>query len=344
MDRLTAPPRVAILGFFGETTAFRDPIPQADYRWMAYYEGEGFLADITDPQKFFLPETRHFVQEMNRTGPWEPVPLLYCVSESGPQLAQTHFEHLLDKADTMLAAAGRLDAVYVSGHGSVVAERTLDTDAALLERIRARVGAGVPILETLDLHGKLTPAMLGAADMCISYQTDPHIDMAERGIEAARAMRRLLAGERPAVAYMKLPLMIATLGIVAADSPFREAVVRANAALGENGNASILPSYPWTDTPFAGFHVLISSWTGLELAERVCRDTAEFLWQRRKGFVSKSLSLASFAECAKQAGEDPSLPALCFADAADNPGGGGTGSTTDALAALLAAGVRGAAL
>ncbi len=337
-------PRVGIFGFFGETTAFHDAILEAEYRWMAYYEGYGFLDDIGNLDKFFLPETRAFVNEMNRTGPWTPVPLLYAVSESGPQLSESHFHNLMAKANELLAKAGPLDGIYISGHGSVVAEETLDTDAVLLKLIRKHVGPQTPIIETLDLHGKLTTAMLETGDLFISYQTDPHIDMAERGAEAARAMRRLLAGERPAVAYVRLPMMISGTGIVTAGSPFRESVSRAKAILGSSGNVSILPSYELSDTPFAGFHVLVSSWTSLDEAEQLCRDTAAFLWDRSHGFISTSLSLPAFAKLAYDIGRTPTLPPTCFADAADNPGGGGTGSTMTALEALLHIGANSAAI
>jgi microcystin degradation protein MlrC len=40
---------------------------------------------------------------------------------------------------------------------------------------------------------------------------------------------------------------------------------------------------------------------------------------------------------------DPSAPPLCFADTADNPGGGGRGNTTDILRSFVDAGVRGVA-
>jgi microcystin degradation protein MlrC len=44
------------------------------------------------------------------------------------------------------------------------------------------------------------------------------------------------------------------------------------------------------------------------------------------------------------AGEDASRPALCFADVADNPGGGGRGNTTYMLEAFLRAGAKGVLL
>ena len=65
----------------------------------------------------------------------------------------------------------------------------------VLARIRELVGPGLPIVITLDIHANLTSAMAAQAQAITIYRTYPHLDMAERGNEAATIMARILAGE-----------------------------------------------------------------------------------------------------------------------------------------------------
>lgn len=338
-------PRIGIFGLFGETTSFREPIPEAEYEWLTYAEDESLLATVYDSEAFIAPETRSFFEAFDAAGQWQPRVGLYAMSTSGPHLAEEHFQNLLAIAQRRLDAIGPLDGIYVTGHGSVVATRTLDTDAALLRLLRARVGPDVPIVMTLDLHGKLTPEMLELADLFIGYRTDPHVDMRERGMEAAGALQRMMrSGERPAVAHVRLPIMIPTAGIVAPDSPFVQGMADLVEAVGADGHASVLPGYPYTDTPYAGFCVMAAHWSDQKRAEKACRASAEFFWEKRSKFIPRLVGLERYAQLARETGDDPALPALCFADVGDNPGGGGTSNTSFALDALLKAGVSGAAI
>lgn len=338
-------PRIAIIGFFGECNAWQRPVAEQDYTWMAYFEGRSLLAAVENPETFLLPETRGFFAGMSESGPWEPVPILYAMSSSGPALKEDHFRHLLAKMRAGLEAAGRLDAVYFSGHGSVIATETLDPDGAILEMVRGVVGRRCPVVETLDLHGKVTAKMIELGDLFIAYRTDPHVDMEARGREAAAAMRRLVAGERPHAAYVRLPMMIPTSAIVARTSPFNEIVAygqsRVTPAI---ANVSLLPGYPHCDTPYSGFHVVVAAWESQAAARALARDLAERIWSQRHLFAIEMVSVAEAAALALRTGQEPSLPSQLFADVADNPGGGATCNTMWILEAFLKAGVTGTAI
>jgi microcystin degradation protein MlrC len=79
-------------------------------------------------------------------------------------------------------------------------------------------------------------------------------------------------------------------------------------------------------------------------AEALAREIAELGWASRARFYPRLTSLDEAVAKALAAGRDPSLPALAFADVADNPGGGGRGNTTFLLRAFYEAGVEGALL
>ena len=68
----------------------------------------------------------------------------------------------------------------------------------------AIVGDAVPIVVLLDMHGNISPRLVGLADVLLAYNTNPHSDGYARGKEAADIMARLLSGEvRPTAAYAR---------------------------------------------------------------------------------------------------------------------------------------------
>ena len=78
------------------------------------------------------------------------------------------------------------DAIVLDLHGAMVSESEIDGDGAILRRVRAAAGLGIPIVAELDLHANVGPEMLEHATALVPYDTYPHIDNAERGAEAFR--------------------------------------------------------------------------------------------------------------------------------------------------------------
>ena len=59
-------------------------------------------------------------------------------------------------------------------------------------------------------------------DAYIGYRTNPHLDMRERGIEAAQVLRRLLGGMRTHLAFVRLPIVPPTVTqLTGKDAPQR---------------------------------------------------------------------------------------------------------------------------
>src|SRR5260370_22875801 len=91
----------------------------------------------------------------------------------------------------------------------MVAEHHEDGEGELLRRIRALVGAKIPIVTSLDYHTNLTPEMVQHASAMIGYRTYPHIDMADTGSRAAQLLDRLLKDRRPLYkAYRQIDFLI----------------------------------------------------------------------------------------------------------------------------------------
>ena len=65
--------------------------------------------------------------------------------------------------------------------------QTEDGEGDLLEAIRAKVGAEVPIMVTLDLHANITQKMVDHATALFVCDYYPHTDMYETGLSDDRA-------------------------------------------------------------------------------------------------------------------------------------------------------------
>src|SRR5258708_36237356 len=70
----------------------------------------------------------------------------------------------------------------------MVPEGLDDGEGDIMAAVRRVVGPAVPIAVTLDFHGNLGRDMIAHADLLHGYKTYPHVDMAERGVEAAERL------------------------------------------------------------------------------------------------------------------------------------------------------------
>ena len=87
-----------------------------------------------------------------------------------------------------------VDGVYLDLHGAMVCEHVDDGEGEILTRVRALVGARVPVVASLDLHANVTRRMVLAADALTIYRTYPHVDMAATGERAARRLLEIAQG------------------------------------------------------------------------------------------------------------------------------------------------------
>ena len=105
---------------------------------------------------------------------------------------------------------------------------------------------------THDLHANLSERLVEAADILIGYTTNPHVDMHQRGDEAAFAMRKMLAGMRPKSAFIRLPLTPPSVTLLTAEGPYADMIDygqrRMREAGGEIVNVTILGGFVFSDT------------------------------------------------------------------------------------------------
>jgi microcystin degradation protein MlrC len=338
-------PRVALLGFSIECNKFAPTATKQHFLARACLEGEAILADARSPTPCMLPETPGFIAAMDASGPWTPVGIALAMTEPNGPVEHAFFVELLDTITHRLGPALPVDAVYICSHGAALTTEEDDPDGVLFERVRQIVGTGVPVAATLDLHANVSERMVDAVDVFIGYRTNPHLDMRERGAEAAAAIREMLGGVRPQRAFIRLPIVPPTVTLLTAAGPYAEMIAFGQRMMsGEIMNVSAMGGFAFADAAKCGLSVVVTARRDKRAAEALAREVAELGWANRARFYPQLTSLHDAVEKALAVGRDLSSPALAFADVADNPGGGGRGNTTFLLRAFHEAGVEGALL
>jgi microcystin degradation protein MlrC len=341
-----ARPRIAILGFSIECNKFAPPATKAHFLARTYLEGDDILAEARGATPTMLPETPGFVAAMDAAGPWQPVGIALAMSEPNGPVEHGFFEELLETIRRRLRAALPLDGVYVCAHGAALTTAEDDPEGVLFETVRGIVGPGVPVVATFDLHANVSDRMVDLIDAFIGYRTNPHLDMRERGAEAAAALCELLAGARTELVRLRLPIVPPTVTMLTAAGPYAEMIQLGQRRQEELRpaivNVSVMGGFAYADTAKNGLSVIVTARGDREAAASLAREIAQYGWDNRARFYPKLTPLDEAVEKALAAGRDPSLPALAFADVADNPGGGGRGNTMYLLRAFAEAGVKGA--
>jgi microcystin degradation protein MlrC len=334
-----AVPRIAVLGFSIECNKFAPPATKAHFLARTYLESEDILKEARDPTPTMLPETPGFVAAMDAAGPWMPIGIALAMSEP---VEHGFFEELLAIIERRLEAAMPVDGVYICAHGAALTTEDDDPEGTLFELVRRLVGTEVPVVATFDLHANVSERMVDLIDAFIGYRTNPHLDMRERGAEAAAALRELLAGTRTERVRLRLPIVPPTVTLLTAAGPYAEMI-----ELGQRGmnpaimNVSVMGGFAYADAAKNGLSVIVTARGDRAAAASLASEIAQYGWDNRARFYPKLTPLDEAVEKALAAARDPSLPALAFADVADNPGGGGRGNTMYLLRGFVEAGVKG---
>lgn len=241
------------------------------------------------------------------------------------------------KAELVAAVCSdQFDAILVQLHGAGVAQGVDDIEADLGEALRAAVGHDMPLLGSLDLHANLTPATVEhwTALTCVKFY--PHIDMYERGREAAEWLARIWAGDRLETRVQPLPWLL--LPTATSVDGTAAAIECCDAAETEPGvlDATFVHGFPLADGPQVGVSVLVTTVVGQADAAAVAQRLAAEVWPLRERCQVEMFDITSSVQVAlDRMAADNDLRPVVIAETSDNPGGGGVGDGTHLLRALI---------
>ncbi len=241
-------------------------------------------------------------------------------------------EMMLEKLEQVMPVAG----VLLDLHGAMVTDEVEDVEGDLLARVRNVVGPDIPIVSTLDLHANITPAMAAAADVLVGYDTYPHVDCMERGVEAARILADTIGGRiRPVSGFAQVPMLTGPPKQCTLVAPMKDVMELIHGIEKRPGIVSITCAggFPFADIHDAGVSVVAHADGDKKLAQDAADEIAEYIWKRREDF---RLELTPVAEAIRFAIDEGAGPVI-LADGSDNPGGGAPCDGTVMLEALIEA-------
>lgn len=268
------------------------------------------------------------------------IPVLAFDAMPGPRVDHAVFEEVRDRLLKVLDEQ-QVDGVLLSLHGAMVTTAVEDGEGALLEAIRKKVGAGVPIMATLDLHANITQKMVDHADALFVCDYYPHTDMYETGLRAAECMYHTLLGRvKPVMAWRKLPMIVTCTSTMEGTMQRLTRRFQEIRTLPGVLSANLAHGFFYANIYEQGMAAIVITDGSRARAEKLADDYAREVWEDRQQLKYEPLTADEGIDRALASDRFP----VVLADAADNPGGGGTGDATGLLRRLVERQVDGAVM
>ncbi len=319
-------PRIAMAGLAIESSVYA--AQRAGHRDFAVREGVA----VVERYEFLAAGT-----------PWgdaaEWVGVFYARSIPGGKVLREVYDDFRSRILHGLAEAGPVDGLYLDIHGAMSVEGMDDAEGDLVEAIREVIGPEPLISAPIDLHGNVSERLARDVDLPTAYRLAPHEDAWETRERAARNLLHWLdRGGRPRRAWVRVPILLPGEKTSTRVEPAKSLYAGLADVEQQPGvtDASIGIGYAWADEPRCHASVLVSgdddraiAIQASALAQRVWDARDEFTFVGPTGTLADGIS-AGLAHRASGGGR----PYL-VSDSGDNPGAGGTGDVTWALAEML---------
>ena len=327
--------RIAIGGISHETSTFvNTPTTLKDFEsGFGLFRGQQIISRFTNANIC----AGGFIDGSKKHG-FEIVPLLWTFAYPSGLIVRKDYELLkaefLQRLKDEEAARGPVDGVLLDLHGAMVVDGIDDGDGDFIAAVRELVGPDRPIVVTLDLHGNHSQRRVDEADAIIGFDTYPHVDMAERGREAADLIVATIRGEvRPVMALRQLPLFWKVPCQVTAQPPMDELIRRVHELETRDGilSATVATGFPWADVPDMGASVIVVADNDPALARSAADELGDWIWEHRQRWSCAPVSVPEAIARGEAGGKFP----IVLADHADNTGGGSPGDSTEILRTFL---------
>ena len=335
MPTFAPPPRIALGGIIHETHSFAETLTTLEaFKHQTLHQGNDILQAMAGTRSAI----GGMIQGAEGFG-WTLKPTVYAAAMPAGIVTKSAYQTILRALLDYLAAAMPLDGVLLVLHGAMVTEDYLDPESHILEQVRAVAGLKIPVVVVLDMHGNISRQTVNLADALIAFETNPHLDPYQRGVEATNVLAQLLNhAVKPTAAHASVPLLLPPQATGTDDLPLRAVHARAARMKLEAGVLCIcvMAGFAYADTPDTGAGLIVTTNNNLALAQTYADELAALLISHRRAALPQFLAPH---QAVAQALAHPAGPVI-LVDSADNIGGGTPGDGTDALRAMLTRGVQ----
>jgi len=274
-----------------------------------------------------------------RLNGFEVIPTVHASATPSGTITKDAFDKILDDLLSGMKKAGKVDAAVLHLHGAGVSEEYPDIEGKILKEARVVMGKR-PLVATFDLHANYTKEMVENADLLIGYDTYPHVDGYDRGVEAVNLTRKMLEGKlKPAKGFAQPPMLPALQVQFTGVYPMKRLIEEAHRMEAMPGVEAITVAagFPWSDIPEAGMSFIVHTNNDQALADRLAQELSDTAWSLRREFLVKPTPVGEALRRVKSAKEGP----IVLADIGDNPGGGTPEDGTIVLKAIVEMGLTG---
>jgi microcystin degradation protein MlrC len=309
--------RIALLGIYHESNTF---VPQetttADFRNFKYLMGETIRREYQTAHH----EIGGMLEVLDKEG-MEAIPIMYASATPGGAVSAITYKGLLKNMMDELEKVLPVDAILVIPHGAGVSEDFPDMDGHWLSVVRERLGDSIPIFGTLDLHANVSPLMVASTNALVAYRENPHIDMRQRGIEAANLLVDHLKGKtNPVQVLVQVPLAISIEQQLTANEPCKSLYAYADELRCDSDilSISIQHGFPYADVEEMGTSIIVIANGNREKALVVAKKLELYILDRKESFLGVKNDIQSSLNLI-----DKSEKPVLLLDMGDNIGGGG---------------------
>lgn len=303
--------------------------------WTNFEETMLYRGDATKhtPSTFSLP--LHVWRKATEERQGQVVESVAAFAQPAGTTVKSVYEGLRDEVLADLRAALPVDMVLLSMHGAMTADGYEDCEGDLLSEVRKIVGPDVVIGGELDLHCSITPEMIEAADVLVTFKEYPHIDVAERAEEIFTICQAAHEGTANPVMAVHDTRMINMWRTPVEPMKGFVADMQASEGTGDILSVSFAHGFPWQDVPHTSAKMLVITDGDAELAASTAKGFADRLWDMKEETQGETVSIDDALDAAA-AGPGP----VVMADVADNAGGGAPSDSTFILRRALERGDR----
>ena len=228
----------------------------------------------------------------------------------------------------------QIDGVILALHGALVVEKIPLPELFLVNKIKEKLEKNIPVVATFDLHANLSYELFDVCEMLIGYDTFPHVDMRQRGREAAQNLCAIIENKKkPKKFFKKLPILTVPQMQSTSETPMKEimrSVFDAEKKMGID-TISISPGFPYSDVKNLGLTV-IGYGSNSNVLNRECKKLLNIIILNKNKFSPQFLTINDLEKILLDSKR--LIKPIIITDASDNVGGGALGNNTEVLEIL----------
>ena len=274
---------------------------------------------------------------------WVIVPTIIAETLPSGPISKETFDEIKGEFINRIKANMPIDGVLLHLHGAATVDKIDDAEGDLIRGIREVVGKDVPILSIFDLHGNIRDDLVNNLEMANAYDTQPHEDIYDRGIEITEVFKNIIDGKiKPVSRRIQPPFICSAINTDTSMQPMKSLMRKAFEFEDKEEDiidVSVFCGFGSADKDVAGPSIVVTTNDNAELANLVAKDMARELWNKKDEFY---VDLIDMDEAIIKAKKESGLWALM--DGGDDPLGGAPGDGTTVLEKLIDNDVHSAAI